>query len=79
MAPRTAPAGWTIENLGLIAAVRFRAQDGRELLWCDGEWRAGSAGLLRPAPGVPAAASMREARAVGAVFVAMADKEAGRV
>jgi hypothetical protein len=69
------PTNWRVENLGLIAAVRFTARDGRELLWCDGAWRVGSAGRLRPAPGLPPAATMRQARQVGIAFIVKSESE----
>jgi hypothetical protein len=63
------PAGWQVENLGLIEAVQFTHVYGRVMLWCDDEWRVGSTHGMRPAPGIPAAHSMAEARKVGTAFI----------
>ena len=67
------PAGWSVELLGLIAAVRFDNGD-RQLLWCDGRWsierrdQRGRA-MSVPALSVPRATSMDEARRVGCAWL----------
>jgi hypothetical protein len=40
------------------------------LTWCDGEWTISSGPYSHGAPGVPRAANMREARTVGAAYLA---------
>lgn len=64
------PAGWSVELLGMIEAVKFTHRDGYGLLWCDGRWQShASNGRAMPAPAVPAAQTMTEARRVGAAWI----------
>jgi hypothetical protein len=63
------PAGWRVENLGLIEAVRFEHKRGRVLLWCDGEWTVGRHHGMMRATGVPVAHSMAEARKIGTAWI----------
>ncbi len=63
------PKGWTVELQGLAASVIFRGPHGSQLLWTDGEWFVTSGRHAMPAPGVPMARTMREARAVGSAFL----------
>lgn len=71
------PAGWQVENLGLIAAVSFTHVAGRGLLWCDGRWDCiWPNGMATRADGVPAASSMAEARKVGAAWINEVEAEA---
>lgn len=65
------PTGWRCEQLGLIGAVQFTGPAGHSLLWCDGAWTQGPRGI--PAPGVPVAHSVKEARRAGAAFLAALD------
>lgn len=59
------PKPWVIELLGLAEAVTFTHPDGRSLIWTPEGWMVGRGRTARPAPGVPAAATMTEARRVG--------------
>lgn len=72
MATPKAPAGWSVELLGMIEAVQFTNGD-RRLLWSDGRWyresRLSTGWTVAPAPGVPSADTMRDARRVGCEFL----------
>lgn len=58
------PPGWRFEQLGIINTVEFTCP-GCKLFWTDGEWFIGARGAYRPAPAVPQAGSLREARDIG--------------
>lgn len=69
----TPPTGWSVELLGLIESVAFE-NDGRRLMWSDGRWfresrRPDGQWLTMPAPGVPSADSMNDARRIGCEFL----------
>jgi hypothetical protein len=64
------PPGWSVELLGIANAVTFSHDSGQGLLWCDGRWSMTSAsGWKVPAPGVPVAHSVKEARKAGTAFL----------
>lgn len=65
----TLPPGWRVERLGLIGGVEFTHTDGRGLLWCDGHWTVTRNGVTAPAPGIPVARTMAQARTAGAAFL----------
>lgn len=69
------PQGWSVELLGLIKAVEFSHPERPKLLWCDGEWSAVHGKLAVPAPGVPKARTMAEARKAGTEFIIRAEEE----
>lgn len=80
MTTRALPAGWSVEMLGLISAVRFTRKDAPyELVWCDNEWRMCSNGpngrVSVLARGVPEARSMKEARRVGEAWIREIESE----
>lgn len=64
------PTGWSVEMLGLAAAVKFTAPSGMVILWCDGRWTMGSGTAHMPARGIPYAATMKEARTIGTAWIA---------
>ena len=63
------PAGWRVELLGLISSVRFSNEEGRLLVWGDGEWSMGNGHIMMRARGVPKASDMKTARVVGTAFL----------
>ncbi len=66
------PAGWRVENLGLIGAVEFSRTVGtthNALIWCDGQWLITVGSVSHRAPGVPRALTMSEARKVGTAYI----------
>lgn len=63
------PPGVRVEILGLIGAVQFTLSPATQLLWCDGAWSLVGNGRPMPAPGVPVASTIKEARAVGTAWI----------
>lgn len=73
MKTATTPKGWSVELLGLIGAVVFE-NGHRRLMWSDGRWSIETytqdgRWLSAPAPGVPSAETMKDARRVGCEFL----------
>lgn len=67
---RSLPQGWTVELQGLSESVVFTSPAGSFLLWSPEGWMRGHGTTATPAPGLPQATSMKEARRIGTDFLA---------